>query len=106
MIKIMEGISPLPWTTNGIFVMSQRKTQFAHDVFNLPRPTGSDRVDERNQRNAAYIVHACNHYPELVEALDAATKYANNANIVLAGSPVPASEQWKSILAKCKAGAK
>jgi hypothetical protein len=114
MSKIMEGISPLPWTTTGIFVMSQCKTQFAHDVFNLPRPTGSDRVDERNQRNAAYIVHACNLYPKLVEALEEAKEYFENRADAeyVTDSPQPVGNEEmrhlttiRAILAKCKAGA-
>jgi hypothetical protein len=100
MSKIMEGISPLPWTTTGIFVMSQYKTQFAHDVFNLPRPTGSDRVDERNQRNATYIVHACNLYPELVRLL---VRYRNETP--LGNQPHMIAHEVDEILAKCKAGA-
>jgi hypothetical protein len=71
MSKIMEGISPLPWRGGGKEPISKHawiEDANGHNVANMH--ASALHVFENSEANAAYIAHACNLYPELVEALE------------------------------------
>jgi hypothetical protein len=85
MSKIMEGISPLPWGYD---------PEIESLYSNIEGGDDFAMVDGLSHADAAYIIHACKLYPELVEALERLENLtAKDAAIVSA------------ILAKCKAGA-
>ena len=51
--------TPLPWTVH-------KQTKFGYEIRDARTKNVASRADKLN---AAYIVHACNNYPRLVEAL-------------------------------------
>lgn len=76
-----EKITPLPW------VLAEPVSEFEDDVVEISTAIRiadnvipiakvsigyAGAVGEEQRANAAYIVHACNLYPELVEALERA----------------------------------
>lgn len=64
----MKPATPLPWKAMPTGAYSDAcKDRGAIFVCNIR--TGTHVAEDSNQANAAYIVHACNNYQRLVEAL-------------------------------------
>jgi hypothetical protein len=96
MSKIMEGISPLPWKVSGKQTIRGIDGSWVAKTF-----------WNRGPETAAYIVHAANLYPELVEALEGAEtqiQYLHD-KFQETGSGNAELARIRTILAKCKAGA-
>jgi hypothetical protein len=73
----MEGISLLPWTmeTDGHkFWIDDSAGLSVADLYHTGSRTIYISRKYNDEANAAYIVHACNLYPELVEALEVAVR--------------------------------
>jgi hypothetical protein len=128
MSKIMEGISPLPWSCYGNTVGATDERQ---ECCGIPDSNGEccgcpnveweeyQIASTGSDDDAAYIVHACNLYPELVEALERVANHKPLYEYVgidgtQPGSPYDRGRQAEAlllagivapILAKCKAGA-
>jgi hypothetical protein len=62
----MKPATPLPWLPHNMWIGGNAKGPYAY-------PVGVD--SETAAQNAAYIAHACNAYPKLVEELRTAQKY-------------------------------
>lgn len=61
--------TPLPWSTNGTFVwITSDNTEIGKRGEDLAFVPAGENSTER-EANAAYIVKACNAFPDLVEAL-------------------------------------
>jgi hypothetical protein len=56
----MKPATPLPWLPHNMWIGGNAKGPYAY-------PVGVD--SDTAAQNAAYIAHACNAYPKLVEAL-------------------------------------
>lgn len=97
---IMGGISPLPWTVSS--VSKYVWADFGKSSGEVVCFPGAN-ADRKGGCNAAYIVHACNLYPELVEALERLTMMAEGVPLK-ALDTVIWTQDARAILAKCKAG--
>jgi hypothetical protein len=131
MKDIMEGISPLPWsieyTYTGKRWIDDAANQSVADLYHIRLGSLSFTRKYNDEANAAYIIHACNLYPELVEALKELRsrrrdqwrksyerngpkwtspdgRHLENSSDVLA-SVEEDVEFISAVLAKCKAGA-
>lgn len=100
----MDGISPLPWKVNdwgreeyldGVLCRYAVKPIAGYSISYIHEP-----------KDAAYIVHACNLYPELVEALEAIVKEYPVAAGIAAGFERGhgSIKRAATLLAKCKTG--
>jgi hypothetical protein len=107
MSKIMEGISPLPWGYD---------PEIESLYSNIEGGDDFAMVDDLSHADAAYIVHAANLYPELVEALESIEQYGKDTlsgqlprtmdDLVWTRDGVREMVRRAStVLAKCKAGA-
>jgi hypothetical protein len=130
MSKIMEGISPLPWHCygNAIGAIDERQEccgipDSSGECCGIPNVEWGEYqiASIGSDADAAYLTHACNLYPELVEALERADKTLNQMadtafkvglqgrkdwDDVAGGADLfGASDKIRAILAKCKAGA-
>jgi hypothetical protein len=118
MKDIMEGISPLPWvfephnlhtgTGDGDYpfgYVSSKANGIATPLFSL-----APVLRLQHAENAAYIVHACNLYPELVEALKLCQDSLHYAYCCVDQDHpeegcIEECKKIHAILAKCKEGA-
>lgn len=79
----MKPATPLPWKPFGPFVIDENENEVASGGYGI---------------DAAYIAHACNLYPELVEALEQLCKAASDE--------WTDSWEWfdraRAVLAKCR----
>ncbi len=79
----MKPATPLPWKPFGPFVIDENENEVASGGYGI---------------DAAYIAHACNLYPELVEALGQLCKAASDE--------WTDSWEWfdraRAVLAKCR----
>jgi hypothetical protein len=84
----MKPATPLPWLPHNMWIGGNAKGPYAY-------PVGVD--SETAAQNAAYIAHACNAYPRLVEVL----QRAEHVMSALAGVGVPeALERARALLAE------
>lgn len=87
----MNPATPLPWQACNASIFTQEWLAVAKRI----AATGTDK-------DAAYIVHAANLYPELVAALRDAERWLGVATIGNpATGPREAWERCRSMLAKC-----
>jgi hypothetical protein len=79
----VKPATPLPWKPFGPFVIDENENEVASGGYGI---------------DAAYIAHACNLYPELVEALEQLCKAASDE--------WTDSWEWfdraRAVLAKCR----
>jgi hypothetical protein len=116
MSKIMEGISPLPWHCygNAIGAIDERQEccgipDSSGECCGIPNVEWGEYqiASIGSDADAAYLTHACNLYPELVEALEGAEtqiQYLHD-KFQETGSGNAELARIRTILAKCKAGA-
>jgi hypothetical protein len=75
--EITGDITPLPWRIEDDYVIiSDSKQAFDEEVAST---TSEYNLLEKEKANAAYIVKACNLFPELVEALEEMTKIISDS---------------------------
>jgi hypothetical protein len=71
MSKIMEGISPLPFVVDSNGETIKIRLSCGTAICDMKFVTSIPTITKLPAaQNATYIVHACNLYPELVEALE------------------------------------
>jgi len=70
--ELLKQITPLPWEQNPIAIGSVDGNEGLHQVCQCTEnPISKDRIVRNNHRdiNAAYLCHAANMLPQLIEAL-------------------------------------